>query len=321
MNFHLNQSQRIIAFTGLAFASVALIAWQNEPKYQLADSVYYRDTVPAQAKSKGYARDLDNELGKLDEAIRNLRDLNSDNSEHIIGRLNKELGEIDLDALQLQIESSIIQLDPQLINRSLDEALRVIDETGIKTLKELSLDGTQALKELRISIPDQVDLHAIEQEIKESLGAIEPGTSEMRAALRSAGAELEKELADIKKLNSTEIGKVLSEARIALKAAKEEMATQDHELKTEMDKAGSQIEKARAKIKKYQEMIYTMEGDLLLDTKGDYKIQFLEGSLYIDNKKQPDNVSTKYKKFFDEDITIKKEKGHFAITGNDAVED
>ena len=70
----------------------------------------------------------------------------------------------------------------------------------------------------------------------------------------------------------------------------------------------------------YQEMIYTMEGDLLLDTKGDYKIQFLEGSLYIDNKKQPDNVSTKYRKFFDEDITIKKEKGHFTITGNDAVE-
>ena len=75
-----------------------------------------------------------------------------------------------------------------------------------------------------------------------------------------------------------------------------------------------EIEKAKIEFKGYQEMVYEMEKDGLLNTKADYTIIYRDEELTINGKKQPAEVTNKFKKYFSKDgVTIRKEKGEMNI--------
>ena len=81
-----------------------------------------------------------------------------------------------------------------------------------------------------------------------------------------------------------------------------------------MDKARIEVGKATAEMKGYQEMIYEMEKDGLLNTKEDYSIEYRSGELFINDKKQPQSVTDKYNKYFKKkNIAIKKQDGKMKI--------
>lgn len=60
-----------------------------------------------------------------------------------------------------------------------------------------------------------------------------------------------------------------------------------------------------------------MEKDGLLNSKEDYKIDYQDGSLMINGKKQTQEVLDSYKSYLKkEDLHIKKEKGNFSINSD-----
>ena len=75
-----------------------------------------------------------------------------------------------------------------------------------------------------------------------------------------------------------------------------------------------EVDKAKEEVKGYQEMIYDMEKEGLLNTKEDYTIEYKDGDLFINGKKQPQEVTDKYKKNFrKKNIAIKKQDGNVKI--------
>ena len=81
-----------------------------------------------------------------------------------------------------------------------------------------------------------------------------------------------------------------------------------------MAEAKKEIGEARIMLKGYQQMIYGLEADNLLDTKKDYTIEYKDGFLTINDKKMEQPVLDKYKKYLgDKDLRIRKESGDIDI--------
>ena len=81
-----------------------------------------------------------------------------------------------------------------------------------------------------------------------------------------------------------------------------------------MESANEGMEKAKVELKGYQEMVYAMEAAGLLDTDGDYTIEYRDESISINGKKQSPAVTEKYKKYFKKDrVKIIKEDGEINI--------
>jgi Asp-tRNA(Asn)/Glu-tRNA(Gln) amidotransferase A subunit family amidase len=119
---------------------------------------------------------------------------------------------------------------------------------------------------------------------------------------------------EAQKHSKEEVKKELENAKKELARAKEEMKHQKIDMKKELDHAKVGIDKAKAELKDYQEMIYDMEKDGLLNTKEDYSIEYKDGDLFINDKKQSQAVADKYKKYFKQKkIAIKKVDGEMKI--------
>jgi hypothetical protein len=85
-------------------------------------------------------------------------------------------------------------------------------------------------------------------------------------------------------------------------------------MKETMEKARQEVDKAKDEVKGFQEMIYAMEKDGLLNTKEDYSIEFRKDELSINGKRQSAEIFNKYKKYFKKDrLTIRKENGDMKI--------
>jgi hypothetical protein len=112
----------------------------------------------------------------------------------------------------------------------------------------------------------------------------------------------------IKEINKEELQKELNNAKAEIAKMKEELTLEKLDLKKEMEKAHIGIVKAKEELKGYQEMIYAMEKDGLLDTKKGYSILYKDGELFINDKKQPKEVADKYRKYFRKDkVKISKD--------------
>src|SRR6185436_17481512 len=102
---------------------------------------------------------------------------------------------------------------------------------------------------------------------------------------------------------------------------REDMKSQKLNFKIEMDKAREEVNKAKEEMKGYQEMIYEMEKEGLLNTKEDYSIEYKAGDLFINDKKQPQSVTDKYTPYFKKkNIAIKKQDGKMKINHQERLD-
>ena len=63
-----------------------------------------------------------------------------------------------------------------------------------------------------------------------------------------------------------------------------------------------------SKLKNYKEILTNMEKDGFLSTKEDYKVEYKNGDLFINGKKQLAAIADRYKHYFKKThVTIKKE--------------
>jgi chromosome segregation ATPase len=276
-----------IATMGLV---VALAAWTDHPKQHRLYSTQLHDTTP----DKKYSRDLDRELQKLKEA-----------SEQI-----ESMKEKDWEKIQRDVEESIRQIDVQKIRQQAELAVQRIE-----------LEKTQQQIEESLS---RIDFDKIQQQIDESMARVEKvDREEIRETLQKAKAQVQEAMEKQNwkqtmdkalEQNQQEIQKQMFEVQKEMDKVKDHMQLEKFNFSREMEKAKVELDKAKEELKGYQDMIYSMEKDGLLDTKDNYTIEYRNGELFINDKKQPADVTNRYKQYFKKDkLTIKKEDGEMHI--------
>jgi chromosome segregation ATPase len=267
---------------------LTLAAFTGAPRHNMIIANQVQDTIPEKEN-----RDLDKELRQLDKAQEHLDKLKDKDWGKMQRDIEESLKKIDLDKIQREATAAMKQADLERIDAQIQRSLKAIDFDKIQHELDESLSKidkeqiTRELEKARIQVDQALEKANWQQELKNQ---------------KFQHEEIEKQMADAKK---------------QLEKAREQMKSQQFDFKKDLDKAKIDIDRAKEELKSYQEMIYAMEKDGLLNTKDDYTIEYKEGDLYINDKKQPQEVTDKYKKYFKKDkVTIKKEDGHININGN-----
>ena len=309
MRTHAKKHPRFLAAAAAGLLCITLIAWNHKPDHQpdnKQDHNYnnynYQDTLPGQRPKTPEQRDLDSELKKLDQAIERLEHLKSSEWDHIPEKVQEQLKRINIEEMAEQAELAMKAVDLNKINIEARKALKAIDVESIQ--KQVD----EAMADVKI------DNEAIQKAMSEVNIARNKELAEMKDIKIEELNDLNIE--ELQDLNTEKMDDAMDEVKAGLEKAKTGLKIENKDLKKELDKAKTGIEEAKKEIRGYQDMIYSMEKEGLLDTNNDYKIANVDGSIYINNKKQTDAVSAKYGKYLKKNITINKKNGSFTIGNN-----
>ena len=294
-----------IAVTLLIF----LVAWAGNPQSPQGNTSTQQDTIPTKKRIKSSReageRDLDKELRQLDNAKEELETLSEKDWDKVRREIEESIKKIDTDKIKEEVEKSLKQVDLDKIQREIETSLNKVD------FKQIERDIEKAMKEVEITI-NETD---IKKELYKARKEIGKAKLEIEEQLKNK--EWQKEVQDeLQKVNSKEIEKAMENARIEMERVKDDLNLEKLDMSKELDKARIEIDKAKIELKGYQEMIYTMEKQGLLNTKEDYEIEYSNGELRINGKKQTEAVASKYRKYFKSNkdkTTITKEDGNINI--------
>jgi len=317
----MKNNHRKYLFVMLVIATVGIVTlgWTGNNQNRSFQS--HQDTVPsrqkgAKAPSKDSKKDFDKEINELDRAMGDI----------------KGLPDIDLSKMQAEITASMNKLNEELARHNVD--LEKMQKELNLSLSNLNSEKMQADLNRSLKTLDKIDVEKLQKELKESLSNI--NDDEFKLELKNSLKELDR--IDVEKMKK-EIGEALSEVKVNVNAEEinrkvqeslqnvdmgkikldmekmgKEMEKNKMNMKLDMDDIHKDLEKARKELKGYQEMVYEMEKDGLLKTNEDYSIEYKQGELSINGKKQSASVTNKYKKYFSKDgITIKKLNGEMNI--------
>jgi hypothetical protein len=202
----------------------------------------------------------------------------------------------DLDKSMLEVNTELKKIDLSTISREVENALKEVDMQKITKDAELALQS--------------VDLEKIMSDVRSSLKDIawNDKNEEMEKAMQEAKQEIAAATKDLKGLDKDIIQKTLAETKKELAKARFEIG------KIDMDKimkeAKEGIDKAKEELAGIREMMNEMEKDGLIEKKAGFSIEYKDKDLYINGRKQPSNVTDKYRKYFKDDhfkINIEKE--------------
>lgn len=195
-------------------------------------------------------------------------------------QVSEELKKIDFSKMEKEIEASLKNIDADKIIRDVERSLKNIDLD--KTLASV----TSSLKDLDLDFKGE----------------------EIEKALAEATKEIEKAKKEISKIDKDAIKKELEEARKEVEKSKAEINKID--MDKIMSEAKESIHEAKEELKQTKELISELEKDGLVNTKNGFELEYKDKSLYIDGRKQPTEVTDKYRKYFKKDhfkINIEKE--------------
>jgi hypothetical protein len=292
-------NQPFIRWGSLALVTsvITLLAFTGGPQPAIANNT--TDTIPTQKRNKitrddANDRDLDKELRELDDAKEKLEKMKDKDWDAISRQVEESINKIDFNKIQREVDEAVKRIDVAKIHREIEESLRKIDFDKIQRDIDQSLDDAK-----------RVNKEEIKQEI-------ENARKEVENALRNE--EWKEELKEAQRRSKDDVQKELENAKKEMARVREEMKHQKFDFKKDMDKAREEVGKAREEMKGYQEMIYEIEKDGLINTKEDYSIEYKSGDLFINDKKQPQSVTDKYNKYFKKkNIAIKKRNGQLTI--------
>jgi chromosome segregation ATPase len=195
-------------------------------------------------------------------------------------QVSDELKKIDFSKIQKEIEASLKTVDAEKMLREVERSLKDID-LG-KTLASVSA----SLKDIDLDIKSE----AIEKALADTRQEIEQARKELgnidrdavKKELEEARKEVEKSKAEISKID---MNKIIDEAKAGIEKAKEELANT-------------------------KELITALEKDGLVNSRQGFTLEYRNGSLYIDGKKQSEETTDKYRRYLKKDgfkIRIEKE--------------
>ena len=209
----------------------------------------------------------------------------------------------DLEKVQAELDRSLLQVTEELkkmdlakIQREVEASLRSIDMDKIRK------DVDMALK--------NVDMDKILSEVNASLKNIntEFKQADVEKALAEASKEIEKAKLEFKDFDKAALDKEMLNAKREIENARKEIDKID--LDKIINEAKEEINNAKVELKLIKEMFTEMEKDGLINGKKGFTVEYRNKELFIDGKKQPANVTDKYRKYFKKDhfkMTIDKE--------------
>ena len=311
-----NPRKYLLVVAGIAALGIVSIAWTGNHQNKTLQTL--SDTVPRQKStrtpSKDYKRDFDKELEDLDKAMQGLRNA----------------PDFDMKQIQAEINAAMKQVEKEMANHNINmEKMQKELQTSLSKIdaEKIQADLKKSLKEL-----EKLDVQKMQKELKESLSNLDDNNIDLKLSLRELDKidlekmrkEIERSMEEVKvNIDATKISREIQESlknvdmekiKRDMQKVSEEMEEHKDNFKFDRDKIEENLEKTKAELKGYQQMVYEMEKDGLLSTKADYSISYENKELTINGKKQPEQVTNKYKKYFSKDgVTIRKEKGEMNI--------
>jgi hypothetical protein len=311
-----------------------LIAWTGSPQGPDSASNLKQDTIPAKKRTKETRqagdRDFDKELRAIDRANKELGEKDWDKMqleineamgkvdfEKIQADIDKAMKSVDFEKIQKEIAESMSKVDFDKMSRHWEDAMKKIDFEKINREIEESMkkaDFDKINPEWKESM-NKVDFEKLQKEVKESMDKLSKvDMKKIEEDMRKAQKEIEQELREAQKWNNDDFKKEMEKVKKEMEELKLDLSKEEFDFKGIMEKATEGVQKAKEELKGYQEMVYAMEEEGLLSTKGDYTIEYRNGEISINGKKQSPSVSNKYKKYFKKDkVTIEKEDGEINI--------
>ena len=286
----------VAIISAMAFTQVGWSASAGRHKL-----VQLQDTIPGKNRNNNVhqePKDLDQRIDELNRAME---------------KIDWHLQEKNFEKMQQKLEESISKIDVEAIQQKLTKTIQQMD------LSKLQLDAAEVMK--------KIDWQKIQENIKEAIEATKDKTDikKLQQQLQESIEEAKKSMQEVKKIDYEKLKIQLDKSREQLQKEKLNMEKQLQALKetfgnskemmqTELSKAKNEIVKAKEELQGYKTMISLMEKDGLLNTKEDYRIDYQEGSLLINGKKQSRETLDRYKSYIKKDtLHLKKENGNFKI--------
>jgi hypothetical protein len=280
-NFWLKQLPIALSVSALVITAAA---WQGQPGKTAHITT---DTIPNKNKK---IKDIDDALDQIEKSKQELdRTLQSkDWDKEMKDALDKV--HFDADKMKLQIDEAMKNIDTKKIQEEINNAMKNVDFEKMKV-------------ELKENM-DKIDVKEMKDEIAKAMKQID--AEKIKADINTSIAKI-----DMDKLK-VELDKVKD---IDFKEIEENIKKMRPEIEKSMQTAKESIEKAKKEMLEYKNFINGLDKDGLIDKDKNYKIEYKNGELTINGKKQSDDVVKKYNSFLKgkKDFTIKKDDDGFDI--------
>ena len=259
---------------------ITAAAWQGKPP--IANQTF-KDTVPERR-----VKDIDDAIEELERARTELeRTLMSKEWQKDV---TESLKEFDADKIKAQIENALKEVDAAKIQAEVARSFSKID------LEKMKAEMQESMKDF--------DSEKIKEEISKAMKEVDAAKIKAEVDASISKIDFEKMKAEIDRVKEVDLKKI-----------EEQMKTMGPEIEKSMQGARESMEKARKELLEYKEFIGSLEKDGLINKDQPYLIEYNNGELSINGKKQPAEVLYKYKGFLQnrKDFTIKKDKDDFNI--------
>lgn len=195
--------------------------------------------------------------------------------------LGEQLKDIDLEKIAREVRESISKIDMDKIKKEIDGSMKEIDMNKIRSEIDKSLK--------------EIDYDKINSQIRKAF-------AEAKSSLNSD--DLKKAMDEVKNINSDKI-------REEMNNLKKELEENKFRLQDEMDKARKELKESRENLYDAKALTDELEKDGLIRRSEGFSIEYRNNELYINNRKQPREVTDKYSRFLkngDIKISSKEEK-------------
>ena len=200
----------------------------------------------------------------------------------------------DFDKLTGSLDNSVICIDAMKdmdMNRQIE-----------MTLEQVNIDAI--MKELAASL-SKIDIAGLVADVKFSLDDMEwkNKNGEIKEAIEAAKQELENSRAEFSNIDKAGIKKELQEARTELEEARQEL--NEINVQKIRQEAKVNIDEARLELQQTKALFRELDKDGLVNSKEGFTIEYKDSDLYINDIKQSQQVTGKYRKYIN--------KNHFKI--------
>jgi hypothetical protein len=280
-NFWLKQLPIALSVSALVITAAA---WQGQPGKTTHTTT---DTIPDKNKK---IKDIDDALDQIEKSQKDLERTmqNKDWDKEMKDALDKV--HFDADKMKLQIDEAMKNINTKKIQEEINKAMKDVDFEKMKT-------------ELKENM-DKIDMQQMKDEIAKAMKQID--AEKIKADINTSIAKIDMDKIKI------ELDKVKD---IDFKGIEDNLKKMKPEIEKSMQNAKESIEKAKAEMLAYKNFIDGLDKDGLIDKNKSYTIEYKNGVLSINGKKQSADVVKKYNSFLKDrkDFTIKKDDDGFDI--------
>ena len=262
---------------------ITATAWQGQPG---KTTHTITDTIP----DKNKVKNIDDALEQLEKNKKELeRTLQQKDWEK---EMKEALDKSHLDAekMKQQIDEAVKQIETKKMQEQITKAMKEVD------LEKMKVELQQNL--------EKVDMTQMKEQIESAMKQID--AAKIQADISSSIAKI-----DMEKIK-LELDKV---KEIDFKGIEENLKKMMPEIEKSMQNAKQSVEKAKKELLEHKAFIDGLDKDGLIDKDKNYTIEYKNGELTINGKKQSAEVVKKYNAYLKakKDFTIKKDEDHFNI--------